>query len=129
MLGVLEKQDAYHKEIAQLRARIEELEEELYWEHRGEKEAQQSLLATRLGVPKHLAAVLRLFAQREFVSHEALKSLARRRDSLEDKYSHVLVCSARHVLTSRGIEIQTVWAHGYRINRENQQRLRAFLEE
>lgn len=113
---------AVEAENDDLRHRVGQLEEAL---------GMRLVLPIELGLTGHESALVGFLLTREIATKEALLSTmyGHRPDQDEPqiKIIDVFVCKARKKLKRFGLEIETVWGHGYRMSPETKQRIAAML--
>lgn len=125
-------------EIRRLNIRVRELEDELAeWKAREARthrdastDTEIHLVSSRLGVSWRRAVLLLHMLRPPGVvhSHERLRDIVVLNDDCDGaKLPAVAVFRLRERLTPLGIQIETVWGHGYRIDHANAERLREHL--
>jgi hypothetical protein len=130
--------NAYMKEIAELRERVDELEEEL-------RQLKDSLAPPdnpfigKFGLTKQLAAVLFCLYRTEIATTEHLDAVTARYGQVYagrkgDDWAitvrtKVAVTKLRKKLKPYGVEFETVWGVGYSMGPEDKVKLAKMLEE
>jgi len=130
--------NAYMKEIAELRERVDELEEELR-QLKEQLAPPDNPFIGKFGLTKQLAAVLFCLYRTEVATSEHLDAVTARYGQLyrgrkTDDWAvtvrtKVAITKLRKRLKPYGVEFNTVWGIGYAMPQESKTKLAKLLEE